>query len=368
MGCDRPRTERELLIQANALATQGRTADARVVYQAALDANPQSADVLIRFAGFSVEQGDLDTARQALQTLDGIEMGRTDRARMTTERRRYFQAILARVSGPNGGPPSDVVAYEDAMVGLLAIERGGPLLDEWANYLLATMRRAAGGRGEQPLAVQDPNGPLSRLPAAQVPVALDAATRLLDGDPRLTFRPRLQPAVEAEARVVRERLEQMAFLATFNAVFAQRHRAQWEATGRYDATRDLVTIGYVGPWYNGLSPDSSPELLQQQAQTFYAREIATDAVYTIAGQDRGAAPPLPYRLTDFSTAVASGMQTTETGEFEFLLELPWQTIERGAELLRVRLAEAEAAARDLPPAVSADAAPPAGSGALELDD
>lgn len=345
-GCPGQASERELLIRANTLAMQGRTDDARRLFEDTWQRNPTSPEVLIRYLGFLVETGDLRRARTFIDALERAELSRTDRGRAQAEERKYYQALLDGAAGPMDPFPRDAETWEEAMVGLLRIERGGPLLDAWGDYLVHRLRAELGAPPRDALRPEQIEERAAALAPDAARRALDLAQRSLHGDPRLGFRPLLPSPTESEVRSIVEVVDRLVFDLDFDDRFARLHQRRFEAMGRYERDRRAFTIHHVAPWANGISAESPVELLEQQARTWYAREIATDLAYEFAEVERADAPPLPFALRDFDRAEAWDLGVTETHEFEFDVRIPYDTVRRGAWLLRQRL---EASANEAAP-------------------
>lgn len=352
-GCVQEKSERVLLIEASTLAQSGQTEEARAIFDDLLADGARSSDVLIRYAGFLVDTGEFDAAWAVFEELEELELHGTDRSRLETERRRYFQRIYDDARGPGPAGPADRDAYERGLIGLINIDRAGPLLDEYEDYLIMQARAALGRSPEQPMELP-PDAVVQAASGEQIETALVYLDRLIDGDPRCEVRTVLEGTRLAEAETLRAALRVERFRVEFDRRWSTRFRDAFVADGRFDRERDVFRHAYVGPYREGFSAESGPDRLQHQARTWHAREVATDLAYELVGEERGDAPPLEYRVEDFASTEASAIGEDADGNFTFDLTIPYATVLRGGWLLRARL-DAERAA--------AEAAEDEGSGA-----
>lgn len=344
-GCPEHQSARVRLIEASALAENGEVDEARQVFQRLLTEYPDRADVLTQYAGFLVGTGELDRAADVFERLGEMELRGTERTRLDAERRRYFERIYRDARGPGPEAPADPEAYERGLIGLIALERTGPMLDEYGDYLIMQARAALGHSPESPIAL-----PADELVAAatgeQVHAALDDLDRLLDGDDRVDVHPEPEGTRLAEATGLRDALRLELFRVDFEERWSTRYRDAFARDGRFDPASRRFLHRYVGPYREGFDAGSGEARLLHQAQTWHAREVATDICYELAGVPREGAPPLDYRVEDFATTEVSGLGEDAEGRLVFDLAIPYATVLQGGLLLRHRL-RAERAERDV---------------------
>ena len=357
VGCAPEKSERELLIEASTLAASQRYEDAEEIFERVYAANPQSAEVLIRYSGFAIDTGDMEKAAEFFDVLAELELNANERGRVANERRRYFERIYSDARGDAPTAPADRELYEEAILGLIEIDRSGPYLDEYVSYLIMQARAALGGAPERALQPGDASGPAANATVEQARGSLVYLERLLDGDPRVGIRGRPDPAVAAEGTALREFLRRKVFDGEWTARWTADQRQPIIDAGRYDANIDRFTIHHVAPHREGFDATTSVEVLTVQAQTWFAREIATDLSYELAGVERAGADPLPYAVADFTQAQATNIATDPAGNFTFDLSLPLDTVQLGGWLLRERQRQAAGA-----PAEGSGEAPTEGSG------
>jgi len=353
-ACERQKTTRELLVEAQAAAMRGDHEAAESIFERLYASDGDDPFVLVGYIAYSIERENLERARALLDAFDGLDVEGAARQRANAERTKYWQAIL-REAGGDGAPanPTNPEAYEEAIIELVRIDRNTPHMGDWRTYLLAGARVALGGQANRPIQTMLPENHATRANAEQARTALTYLDRLLDGDPRMTVRPRLDADTRTEAQNVRTILRQKLFNHDFDAEFIRVHQPRLVSEERFDAEARMFLLTFTGPFLNGLTLESPADLAQQQAETFYAREFATDLAYELSGLVRGDAPPLSYNLTDFQGAVASELGITEDDQFTFQLRLPYDPVRKGAHQLHQRaLVEQDAASE----ASAADAA------------
>ncbi|MCB9520319.1 MAG: tetratricopeptide repeat protein [Myxococcales bacterium] len=331
-GCREQKSERELLIEATTLAQRGDFDASLAILDRLYAANPTSADVLIRYTGFLVDAGDLERADEFLGRLDRMDLRGTERGRADMERRRYFEAIFERAAGDGPAAPADKDAYERAMIGLINLERTGTILDDYNTYLIMQARASLGGAPERPIDPSTRGNVAAVASPTQARAALVYLDRVLDGDPRCQVRRELEGAPLLEAQAVRQALRAKIFSDDFDRAWEVRFRDAFEQAERFDPATRRFRVHYDGPYREGYSAESGEERLTYQAQTWHARELATDLAYELAGLPRLGAPPLDYAVEDFATTQVSGLTPGET-TLAFDLALPYETARRGAFLL-----------------------------------
>lgn len=346
-GCPEPKSERVLLIEAATLSQDGHTEQARAIYLRLLEErDPPSHDVAIRYAGFLIDNGELEAASAVLAQLEHLGLRGTDRARLDAERRRYFERIYEDARGDGPGAPADPAAYERGIIGLINLERTGPMLDEYNEYLVMQARAALGRSPTQPVPM--PPDPVAQAASPeQIENALRYLGRLLDGDPRAEVRRPPEGPIASEAEALRAALLVERFQDAFEYRWTNRHRDAFARDGRLDPDARNFLHHYVGPYREGHTAELGEVRLTHHARTWYAREIATDLAYELAGIPRDGAPPLPFAVEDFVTTVASGVAEDEAGNFVFDLVIPYRTVMLGGWLLQQRL-DAEGSG-DTPP-------------------
>ena len=279
---------------------------------------------------------NLTRAAEVFATLDTLELRGTDRGRVDTEKRRFFQRIYDDARGNAPANPANAADYERGIIGLINLERTGPLLDEYNEYLIMQARAALGASPELALDSRAASS-VAAASAEQAAASIVFLDRLINGDERAQVRTPPEGSMALEANALRTALQLKLFEAEFDARWSTRFRDAFAQAGRYDAASNRFTIRYSGPFREGLSAADPPDVLLHQAQTWHAREIATDLAYELAGVARDGADPLPFRVTEFATATATEVTTDEAGNFTFLLGLPYATVQKGGYLLEERL-------------------------------
>jgi len=345
-GCRTQRSERELLIEAASLAQAGDVAAAFAIVDRVHAANPGSPEVIIRYTAMLIDTGDLDRAQRMLDQLDGMDLRGTERARANAEKRRLLETVYEQARGPGPHAPSDPVAYERAVIGLINLERTGIILDEYNQYLLMQARAELGAPPERSIDLHAPQNVAAAATPTQARTALVYLERLLDGDERCEARRELEGAALLEAQAIREALNLKVFGDDFDRAWEVRHREAFEAAGRFDPVGARFVVRHHGPYRDGLDAAAPPERLRYVAQTWFAREAATALVYELADQQRSDAAPLPYAVGDFSTTQVTDLIAAES--LSFTLLIPYDTVRRGAFLLHRSMQHA----RDPEPSVT----------------
>lgn len=344
-GCQQEKSERVLLIEASTLAQMGQLEEARAIFESVRETNPTSPDVLIRYAGFLIDTDDLDGAAAFFETLDGMELRGTDRGRANTERRRYYQAMYdgARGEGPAG--PAEPERYETAVIGLINVERAGPMLAEYNQYLIMQARASLGWSPEDRIPLARVVEVVDSVSEQQARAALGFLDRLIEGDDRAEVRGELDHPDLEEGETLRTTIRVKLFRDEFDTRWSTRYRDAFVRDDRYDAATNSFTIRYAGP-FELEAVEPSLARLTYHAQTWHAREIVTNMAYELATLDRDGAPPLPFDTPDFADTVASNVGSDAENNFVFELRIPYATVQRGAYLLHRRLAEPEDPAED----------------------
>ena len=343
VGCQEEKSERVLLIEAATLAQTGQADEAEAIFASVLENNPTSPDVLIRYAGFRIDSGDLDGAAEFFETLDSMELRGTDSGRANTERRRYFQAMYDAARGDGPAAPSDPGRYETAVIGLLNLERAGPMLGEYNRYLLMQARASLGLSPEERVPLNHVTALVDAVSEEQARTSLGFLERLIDGDERAEVREALEPADQDESEALRGALRIKLFRDEFDNRWSTRYRDAFSGAGRFDAAANAFTIRHEGPLLLD-DPNPTPALLNHHAQTWHAREIATNLAYELANEERGTADPLPFTPPQFADTTVANLSTDSEGNVVFDLAIPYDTVRQGAYLLHRRQVEAEAAA------------------------
>lgn len=362
-GCQEEKSERVLLIEAATLAQTGQTDEAEAIFAAVLENNPTSPDVLIRYAGFRIDNGDLDGAAEFFGTLDSMELRGTDSGRANTERRRYYQAMYDAARGDGPEAPSDPVRYETAVIGLLNLERAGPMLGEYNQYLLMQARASLGLSPEDRVPLNHVTTLVDAVSEEQARASLGFLDRLIEGDERAEVRADLEPADQDESAALRTALRVKLFRDEFDNRWSTRYRDAFAGAGRFDAEANAFTIRHEGPLQleteDGTEP--TPALLNHHAQTWHAREIATNLAYELANEERGTAEPLPYTPPQFADTVVTNLRTDGQGNVAFDVAIPYDTVRQGAYLLHRRQVVAEESAAAAVGSAEGDAEPAEGS-------
>lgn len=334
-----------LLIEATTLAQTGQLEEARAIFESAREANPTSPDVLIRYAGFLIDTGDLDGAAGFFETLDGMELRGTDGGRANTERRRYYQAMYDGAHGEGPAAPANPERYEAAVIGLINVERAGPMLGEYNQYLIMQARASLGWSPEDRIPLDRVVEVVDSVSEQQARVALGFLDRLIEGDERAEVREELEHPDLEEGETLRTTIRVKLFRDEFDTRWSTRYRDAFVRDGRYDAATNDFTIHYVGP-YELEAIEPSLARLTYHAQTWHAREIVTNMAYELATLERGDAPPLPFETPDFADTTVSNVGSDADNNFVFHLVIPYATIQQGAYLLHRRLVEPEPAPED----------------------
>lgn len=337
-GCQEEKSERVLLIEASTLAQTGQFDEAEAIFASVLEDNPTSPDVLIRYAGFRIDIGDLDGAAQFFETLDAMELRGTDSGRANTERRRYFQAMYDGSRGEGPSAPADLERYETAVIGLINVERAGPMLAEYNRYLLMQSRAALGLSPEDRIPLNHVVTLVDAVSEEQARASLGFLDRLIEGDERAEVREDLEPADRDEAEALRTAIRVKLFRDEFDTRWSTRYRDAFVADARYSVENNAFTIRYVGPLLLD-EPDPSPARLSYHAQTWHAREIATNLAYELATEDRAGADPLPFSTPEFADTTVSNLTTDPEGNLVFDVAIPYSTVRQGAYLLHRRQLE-----------------------------
>ncbi len=340
LGCQEDKSERVLLIEASTLAQTGHLEEARAIFESVREANPTSPDVLIRYAGFLIDTGDLAGAAGFFETLDGMELRGTDRGRANTERRRYYQAMYdgARGEGPAG--PAEPEAYEAAVIGLINVERAGPMLGEYNRYLIMQARASLGWSPEDRIPLNNVVEVVDSVSEQQARAALGFLDRLIEGDDRAEVREELEPADLEECETLRTTIRVKLFRDEFNTRWSTRYRDAFVRDGRFDVETNQFTVRYAGA-YEIEAIEPSLARLTYHAQTWHAREIVTDIAYELAALERDDAAPLPFSTPDFANTIVSDVGSDAESNFVFNLAIPYATVQQGAYLLHRRLVEPE---------------------------
>ena len=356
IGCQQEKSERVLLIEASTLAQTGQFDEAEAIFAGVLETNPTSPDVLIRYAGFRIDIGDLDGAAQFFETLESMELRGTDSGRANTERRRYYQAMYdaARGSGPSA--PTDLDRYETAVIGLINVEHAGPMLTEYNRYLLMQSRASLGLSPEDRIPLNHVITLVDAVSEEQARASLGFLDRLIEGDERASVREELEPADRDEAEALRTAVRVKLFRDEFDARWSTRYRDAFAGDGRYSAETNTFTIHYVGPLQID-EPNPTSARVTYYAQTWHAREVATNLAYELATVERSGAPPLPFSTPEFADTAVSNLTTDSEGNFVFDIAIPYATVRQGAYLLHRRQAEPTPAAEASGESEAEDEAP-----------
>jgi hypothetical protein len=343
-GCQEEKSERVLLIEASTLAQTGKHDEAETIFAAVLETNPTSPDVLIRYAGFRIDIGDLDGAAQFFETLDSMELRGTNSGRANTERRRYYQAMYDAAQGDGPSAPADLTRYETAVIGLINVERAGPMVGEYNHYLLMQSRASLGLSPDDRIALNHVIELVDAVSEEQARASLGFLGRLIEGDVRAEVREELEPADQNEAEALRTAIRVKLFRDEFDTRWSTRYCDAFAADGRYSAATNAFTIHYVGPLVlEDLNP--TPARVNYHAQTWHARELATNLAYELANLERSGAPPLPYSTPEFADTTVANLTADAEGNIVFDVTIPYSTVRQGAYLLHRRQLESRAEAQ-----------------------
>jgi hypothetical protein len=336
-ACEPERSERELAVAAAALATGGDADAARAAFATALQRFPASVEIRVRLAEFLTAEGDLGSARAVLDELAAMPAGDEERRRALNVERDWYLGLLMQSRGENLLEPADRDGYELAMTSLLARDRDATLMSEWTGYLMARARQALLAEPTLPIDLQDAANPAALANPDQARQALVQLDRLIDGDPILREPPTLEPALQSEAVAVREVLRGIVFGAEFDRTFEELHRPRMVDDGRYDVASNTFTLSYSGPVPVEVAPESGPDVYEQIAEHFIARDMATDLAFDLRGMSRDDAPPLPFALDDMAGTEARSVTLDEQGALQFSIRIPYETVRRAAFLLQRRV-------------------------------
>jgi hypothetical protein len=356
VACTPERSERELAVAAAALASGGDPAAARAAFGSALEQYPNSVEIRIRLAEFLTAEGELAEAREVLDLVATMPAGDEESRRAAAVEREWFSTLLRNSRGETLLQPRDRDGYETAITRLLSREQDPELGNEWATYLMARAREAVLADPTRSIDMSSPSNAAALASPEQARAALDYLDRLLDGDDVVRQPLPMEPPFETEARAMRETLRGIVFGAEFDRTFADLHRPRMVDDGRYDLASDTFTLRYQGPVPVELPPEAGPDVLEQVAEAYIARELATDLAFELRGTTRGEAPPLEFDLADFRGTEAAGVARSDEGVLSFSIRIPYATVRRAAFLLQRRMDEE--VARSMVPGESGD-----GSGA-----
>ena len=338
-GCKPERTVREQLVEVNQLLVYNELDEARQLLETLYAEHPHDIDVMLDLARFYVDAAELERARTVIERIREMELGTNDARRAESLDRRYVEAVYTLARGEGPANPADNEAYEDALIGLINLDRGSEQerIDEYYQFLLTHARRALGADEETRLDSVDLQASVHQASAAQARVAMLLFERLRGNDPRLEVELTLPSTIRIEINDASAILRWTIFFDDFDTAWREVHEPAFRTAGRYDPESERFTIDYTGPLMEDLLVDTTVERLTGRAQTVYAREIATDLVYELRGFPRGEAEPLPYRLIDFADASARDPLVLPGMQFQFHVEIPWSTIRRGARMLQERI-------------------------------
>lgn len=186
----------------------------------------------------------------------------------------------------------------------------------------------------------DREGLVHRADAAHAREANGYIVRLFGDDEGLEFDPVLSEEIRLELETAQAVLKKTIFFDDFDTQWsAERRRFINEA--RFDPELEEIIEHYTGPLMDDLSSRTSIETLIGRAQTWYAREVATNLVYELRGLERSDGEFLPYRLRDFAEATVSDLTITPSDQIDFTTRIPFSTIRKGAWLLEERIRSAE---------------------------
>ncbi len=335
-GCPEQKSERVLLVEAATLAQDGNLEQAGLIFEQVYQRNPQNPDVLLRYAEFAIGLGNMERANAFINTLDSLEVRGTDLGRLQNLKRHYFQRIYDESRGNAPAAPADVEAYEHGVIGLINLERAGPLLDEYNLYLLMQARALLGRSPEQPIAEELEEAVAAASPE-QATAALVFLDRLVDGDERSDVVRPLEGSLNEEATGLQAALRVALFRHQFDQRWNTRYRDAFVRDDRFDAATQTFRTSYEGPAREDVDATATAERLAYIAQTWHAREVATDLAYELSGESRDGAEPLPYDVADFASTEATEVRLAEDLTFRFRLAIPMDTVRHGAWLLHQRL-------------------------------
>jgi tetratricopeptide (TPR) repeat protein len=336
-GCASERSEREQLAQARVLAADGDVEAARALLESVAAASPDDAEVQTRYAAFLLDQGETDRAGDVLDAVIGADMTEAVRARWNTERDRFGVTTLDASRGDELGRPRDRRRYERALLNQIDVHDGGEALAEYHAYWMARAWLALGAAtGEGPATAEAGLALVERITPGQGAEALEALSRVLDGDPTWSAPRPPAPEVVADADAVRERVLRRQFADAFHRDWRRTHEQRLVDEGRFDPTREQFLYTYRGPAPAGATPEEPSARLAWLAQTYIARDATTALAYELAGASADGTEPLPFAMTDFAEVEVTGAEFVGDA-FVATVRVPFAVVETAAYLLERRV-------------------------------
>lgn len=336
-ACDAERTDREQLAEARVLAADGDVAAARALLEALAAESPEDAEVQTRYAAFLLDQGEPDAAGVALDAVRDAPMTEAVRARWNAERDRFGQTLLSAARGDELGRPRDRGRYERALLNQIDVHEGGEALSEYHAYWMARAWLALGApSGEGPPSAEAGLALVERITPGQGAEALEALSRVLDGDPTWDAPKPAAPERVAEAEQLRERVRRRQFADAFHREWRREHEQRLVDAGRFDPMREHFLYTYRGAAPQGATAEELPTRLAWLAQTYVAREGTTALAYELAGQSAEGAEPLPFAMSDFAEVEVTRAEFVGEG-FVAVVRVPFEVVETAAYLLERRV-------------------------------
>lgn len=334
-GCEVERTERERLAEARVLVAQGDDTEARELLAELAAAAPADPDVQTQFAAFLVDRGELDAAGRALEAVQEAPMSVAQRERYDAERDRYWAAVRALARGDDLGRPRDRSRYEASLIGLIDVHGGGAPLEEYHAYWIARAWLAIGApTGDVP---PDNVRELVRgVTPGQASEALEALSRLLDGDPSWEAPRPPSDETREHAAHLRGELERRVFADRFHREWRRSHERTLVAEGRFDAARELLLFEYRGAPPLPVDDETPLSRLAWLAQTYVARDRVTAFVADLAGYDGTLDPPLAFDMAEFADVEVDEVRWSD-GELRAVVRVPITVVETAAFLLDRRM-------------------------------
>lgn len=328
-ACRPERTERELLVEATLLQTAGDAAAAREAFDRALQAAPDSAEILIRYADFLAQQHDVPLAESLVARARALELTAADRRRLDATRATLLQL---QIDALRQTPRPDPDALLTALTELASVAPDSDAAEQTADLLVCeARRRLACGDCQQPCPADTLAN--TRLDGPQAAIARSWTQRALDFG--ATSGAVTGPERDELARIA-ERLDRLVFDASFDARFADRIAPRLLARGHWNPATRTFALPYLGPLPAGVTAQSPPDVLVAAAQTVGAREQVTDLVYELAERPRNDEAPLPFAAAEFVRVTATDLAVAPDGRVAWTATVPYDLVKAGAWLLHLR--------------------------------
>ena len=328
-ACAGSKSERDLLIEANAALARGEVEVARRIYDGlSSEANP-SPDVWLAIAEMQTETGALDAAEATLLRLQDAELTTRQRREAEDVSRALLEALYSVSRGEGPRSPADASAYERALIGLIELDGETRRIAEWEEFILASGRMAVGAPSDQPLRTASGSSRARRANEATASEALGFYLRLLDRAELFEREFELSGEAIAEAERAVDSLRETIHDREFERIWEQEHRSRFVADGRFVSESLAFVVEPSSEWGAQEDATEGDESLLIRARV---APLAVELAAEITGAD-GAAISLDLDDPSLSGASLEDVVSVEGDGVRVRAEVPFAAVRRAAYLI-----------------------------------